>query len=191
MTTTTVTTAPVEVEEREDDAPSAPAEVGPLDADLPPVPQGFTIHDDRTAGWVVGKMLGLDDERARLDASYEAMKADIARRKAALDLRFGDELRAYVETQLAARNAGKTKPLKTLRFLTGACVFRTQPAKVRVADVGRALAWVREHLVTALRSERVESIIHEELAAHVKATGELPPGVVVDDAVETFKVKAK
>ena len=79
----------------------------------------FVIDTADKVDWVLGKMLALDSEAAAIDSSAivaqarailanaESMKRDLARRRDALEWRFGPEL-----AQFAKANLGKTKTWK-------------------------------------------------------------------------------
>jgi len=104
---------------------------------------------------VLGKMLALDTEISAIDSSAivqqarailanaEKMKADLARRRAALEWRFGPELAHF-----ARANLGKTK---TWRGYYGSVSFRTVPARLTVSDPEKAARWALQACPDALR----------------------------------------
>lgn len=119
-------------------------ETGEVLAVHPPEPE-FVIDSRERADWVLGKMLVLDTEIAAIDnsaivqqaraviANAEKMKADLARRRAALEWRFGPELAHF-----ARANLGKTK---TWRGYYGSVSFRATPARLTVCDLDKAAWW--------------------------------------------------
>jgi len=119
-------------------------ETGEVLAVHPPEP-AFVIDSRERADWVLGKMLALDTEISAIDSSAivqqarailanaEKMKADLARRRAALEWRFGPELAEWAKGQLT-----KTK---TWRGYYGSVSFRASAAKLKVADPDKAAWW--------------------------------------------------
>lgn len=100
---------------------------------------------------------------------------------------------------------------RSIRLPAGTLGLRRTPARPVVVDQAEAMAWCREHLPEALRLqlvadgpsalqlremlEQLESgFAHEEeirkqvLTAHVKTTGECPPGVSMGGGHETFYI---
>lgn len=131
-------------------------ETGEVLAVHPPEPE-FVIDSRERADWVLGKMLHLDAEIAAIDTAAivqqarailenaEAKKKDLARRRAALEWRFGPEL-----AQFAKANLGKTK---TWKGYYGSVSFRATPAKLKVSDPVKAAWWALEACPGAARVE--------------------------------------
>lgn len=119
-------------------------ETGEILAVHPPEPE-FVVDSRERADWVLGKMLALDTEIAAVDGSAlvqqarailenaEKMKAELARRREALEWRFGPEL-----AQFARANLGKTR---TWRGYYGSVSFRATPAKITASDHDKAAWW--------------------------------------------------
>lgn len=145
---------------------------------------GFVVDSDDKAAWVVGLMLGLDDEAERIARQAEAMLADVARERARLDHRFGDELRTYARGRLKGKS-------RTFRTMQGDCAFVTNPGGLRLSDPASALVWATKHLPEAIRHPPAPppSVIADELKAYVVVTGVAVPGISLVPDVETFTVK--
>lgn len=160
---------------------SAPIEVD----DEVAVASGFAIVDDATASWVVGKILACDEELQRIEAQHAVIVAAVKRRKAALEARFGAELRGYAAQRL---EGGRTR---TLHLPTGSCAFRVTRGGPRIVDEQLALAWAIAALPAAVRTPEPRPVlIKDEVKAYVEMTGIVPPGVDVIDDVDAFTVKA-
>lgn len=155
--------------EHEDDAPAAPV--------------GFTIHDDETASWVVNKLLACEEEITRVKVQAKTIVARAEDRRKRLEERFGEELRAYAAARL---EGGKSR---TLHLLHGSCSFRRIPGGPRVVDRDATLAWASEALKSAVRFEVVEHLDVDAVKEHVAQTGELPPGVELREASDSFSVR--
>lgn len=146
----------------------------------------FVIDSEEAASWVVERLLRLDDEGARLCAQHARRLKCMAYRRGRLEARFLDELRAWAGAQLEGKKA------RTLKLPHGDLCFRKVPGRIAVdAKSPELIAWAQEHMPRALE-ERVVRSIHvntDAVKAHVEATGEIPEGVEVVEARETFSWK--
>jgi phage host-nuclease inhibitor protein Gam len=143
-------------------------------------PERFHIHDEASADWAVDKLVSMDEKLERLERQYKAAKAAIVRDKEALERRFLSEIRAWAEGQLT----GKTK---TLHLLSGSISFRSVKGGPRVRDAAEVLAWARESLPEAIIETVTHKVDAQTVKDHVKAWGEIPPGVeIVDDRQELY-----
>jgi phage host-nuclease inhibitor protein Gam len=143
-------------------------------------PERFHIHDEATADWAVDKLVSMDEKLERLERQYKAAKAAIVRDKDAFERRFLSEIRAWAEGQLT----GKTK---TLHLLSGSISFRSVKGGPRIADSREVEAWAHENLPEAIIETVTHKVDAQAVKDHVKAWGEIPPGVeIVDDRQEIY-----
>jgi phage host-nuclease inhibitor protein Gam len=143
-------------------------------------PERFHIHDEASADWAVDKLVSMDEKLERLERQYKAAKAAIMRDKEAFERRFLSEIRAWAEGQLT----GKTK---TLHLLSGSISFRSVKGGPRIKDHSDVLAWAQENLPEAVVPTVTLKVDAQAVKDHVKAWGEIPPGVeIVDDRQELY-----
>jgi len=115
----------------------------------------FIIDSRERADWVLGKMLALDAQRESIQhsdvvqqarailANAEAMTADLDRKRAAIERRFGAEL-----AQFAKANLGKTK---TWKGLYGSVAFRSQSPRICAQAPEAAARWAAKQCSESLR----------------------------------------
>ena len=101
----------------------------------------FHVSDDKSAEWVMERLLTADCELTAILKREESilenvrkMKAQIESRKAALLWKFKNELEEF-----AKQNLPKGK--KTWACPFGSIAFRTNPSKLKVSDPLLALEW--------------------------------------------------
>lgn len=99
--------------------------------------------------------------------------------------RFGTQLRRWVQQQIAERGGGR----KCLDLPAGRLGFRAGKEKLVVCDEQAALAWADTHCPQAIRVQR--RLMVSELQQHLTDTGEVPEGVSVQPAGESFYVKKR
>ncbi|GEM_PF-5334154 len=120
-----------------------------------------------------------DLERLALDTRYRTLLEGPRSHEAML--------RSAIATLAAQADFG---PAKSRRVGFGTYGRRTVPAKVTIADAAALLAWARDHLPAAVRQTVKEDVPHKRVAAHLDATGELPPGCEYTPAHEECYAKA-
>lgn len=162
----------------------------PTDADLTAAIEGtgeatereeFHITDAGRADWLLGKLAGIEAERALVKAQAAAMIAQLDADEKGLRDRFEAELREWGVQELARRGRGR----KSLPLLHGTLSYRRVPACLRVADEGAAL---NEATARGLIKVDVSGYRAAALEAK-KATGELLPGVELVPEYEKFSVR--
>lgn len=141
----------------------------------------FTIDTPERAAWAADKVLSARERLARITASCAAMIQQAGRE--------ADEAAAFFLPLLEQwARANPPAKGKTIRLPTGALSFRTVPGGPRLADPDAALAWARQNkpeLIVVKESVRIS-----DLKSWIEASGgELPDGVEIADARETFDVK--
>src|SRR3954471_20856264 len=121
-------------------------------ADVLEVDDRFHVRDERTAAWVVRKILEERAHRERVAKWHEAETLRSQRREQFLMYRFGAELAEWARQQLA-QQFGKRR---SIHLPSGTIGFRTEPTKIVVADEPKLIAWCRQHLPSAVKV--VESV---------------------------------
>lgn len=143
----------------------------------------FRVRDEASASWVVRKVNEERAHRARVQTWYEAEMRRSERRERFLLQRFGAELiewaRQYVARQFPKR--------RSIHLPAGVIGFRTEPARIVVADEPKLLEWCRRHLPSAVKV--VEHVLKREIDNCIKASGEVPPGAELAGGGEKFFIK--
>jgi phage host-nuclease inhibitor protein Gam len=141
----------------------------------------FAITDASGAAWAADKVLAARERLERIKASCAAAIASAERDVASAERFFLPLLEAWARQH-------PPKKGKTIRLTTGALVFRSVPGGPRLADPDAALAWARANKPELI--EVKERVTITALRGWIEASGgELPDGVEIVDARETFDVK--
>lgn len=151
-----------------------PFEPEPENDDAP-----FTVRDEATAAWAVGKINAAAAEVERRRAAAAEYVAEAEREERRLRERFEGELKLWARDNLPR---GK----RTLKLLTGKLEFRAVPGRWSVVRTDEALAYAKQHYPEAVKVE--EKLLVSELLK-VAGEGELIPGVEYIPEGESFKVK--
>jgi len=142
----------------------------------------FIVNTEERAAWATDKVLSARERLSRIKAACQAMIDD-----AELEVRDAEAFFLPMLEEWARSNPPKKG--KTIKLPTGALSFRTVPGGPRVVDPDAALAWAKVEageLVIQTVSERLDKA---GLADYVKASGDVPPGVEIAPARESFDVK--
>lgn len=140
----------------------------------------WVIADESRAAWAVDKVLTARERLARIKATCAAMIAEAQRDVESAESFFLPHLEAWAR-------ANPPRKGKTLKLTTGALSFRTVPGGPRVVDAAVCLEWARDHAATAIVVK--ETLSAASIKDYVEATGEIPPGVEVAEARESFDVR--
>lgn len=146
---------------------------------LPADKLSFEVKDAASASWVVRKIV---EARARQERIREwaATETKAARREEEFFLRrFGPDLEAWAAENLRGK--------KTLRLPDGALGYRRRRMTLQIEDSQRVLDWCRRNLPDAVRIK--EDVLKTPLNAHLKETGEVPPGCNIDPGGDEFYVR--
>ena len=145
----------------------------------------FTITDERTANWLLGKLASNADEQARVKAQADQRISELRTDYDKLMFMYGNQLEAF------ARAEAERRRRKTVTLQQGTVAFRTAPERFAVEDEEAATVEARttcpEALQTVTRLDRAAYLDHAK--ATRAATGEILPGVTVTPERETFAVK--
>ena len=175
-------------------------------AEAPPVPEGFRVHDEATANWLVRKI-----RECRLYADSVSAWAAAETRRARREEQFlWDRYGAQLEQWAASRVAELDGRGRSVRLPAGTVGFRELPPSVQIIDEQALLAWLTADLpeamkvtveaagedAQALRSwlggghcagARVTThVVKGVVAEHVRLTGECPPGTHVGGGTKFF-----
>lgn len=151
-----------------------------LEAMLPP---RFSIRDEKTADWLVRKLVEADAHIARVKLQAQREICRTEREKAFLLFRFGRPLETWAQKELAKHKGRR----KSLLLLSGTVGFRTLKAKLVLDDEAKAVAWAKRHCRSAVVI--IERLSKTTLNQHVANTGEVPNGAHWEQAQEKFFVR--
>lgn len=146
-------------------------------------PEGFTVHDEESANWVIRRIAGARKYAERVEA-WAALELRRAEREERFFLeRYGPQLEAWARQRLAA-NRGRSK---TIRLPAGVVGFRAAPPHLSVTDASSLLRWCKSKLPLAVVVR--EQVLKGAVKEHIQNTGECPDGAEVVAGSERFFVK--
>lgn len=147
------------------------------------VGERFSVHDEKTAAWVVRKVVEERMHRQRVEQWRDHEVTCSQRREAFLLHRFGEQLMHWTRRQLDQQHGSR----RSLHLPSGIVGFRTEPTKVLVTDERQLVAWCQEHLPSAVKV--VRSILKTEISTYIKQSGECPDGAEFGGGGEKFYIK--
>ena len=143
--------------------------------------EGFSVKDQQTAEWVVRRIA---ESRKRQNEIDELYQAEMFRLKTWKEKEMQKEQSniEYFETVLKpwAQEQGKSVSLPS-----GKVRFRKMQDKF-IYDDQMVIAWAKQHLPEAIRVK--EELEKKAIKDHVKATGELPDGLSIEQQEPKFEV---
>lgn len=165
-------------------APPPPTTVLGTDTDAAPtVPDQFTVHNDKTANWIVRRIVEARAyaQRAKQWAEDEQNRA---RREEQFFLyRFGPQMQRWLEQELAQRGGHA----KSISLPAGRLGLRHCGPKIEVLDQATVLDWARTNCPEAIKLK--ETVLKTPLTDHLQATGELPDGVILHNEMDVFYIR--
>lgn len=145
-------------------------------------PEGFRVHDEASANWVIRRIVEARKYAERVEA-WAAMELRRAEREERFFLeRYGRQLEMWARERLA-----QSRRSKSIRLPAGTVCFRSTPPHLAVTDESVLLRWCRLHLPLAIRVR--EHLLKNVVSEHVRSTGECPQGTEVVPGGERFIVK--
>jgi hypothetical protein len=143
----------------------------------------FHVRDENTANWVVRKVAECRAYRERVAswARAETLRAD--RQELFLMHRFGAELETWTRTQIGKQRGRQ----RSVALPAGVLGFRREPSKLLILDEDALVGWCRAHLPAAIKV--TQSLLKNEIHAHIKESGEIPDGVEMGGGKEKFYLK--
>jgi phage host-nuclease inhibitor protein Gam len=168
-----ITTAAELAEQQQQDEASPPA-----------VPEGFCVRDEKTANWVVRKVVEARQYARHVQewAAREVRRAQSEEKF--LVHRFGHQLEDWVRRKLESENGRRRK---SVNLPAGTVGFRTEPPRLDVTDEEALLRWCRQHLPAAVAT--AEHVLKQVVREHIAATGEVPAGAEPSEGGEKFFIK--
>jgi phage host-nuclease inhibitor protein Gam len=154
----------------------------PADAPRP----AWDIRDEDDAAWALDRVLRAQASLARIKAACEARIKAAEREVERAESYFVPLLRCWAD---ANRPEFKGKPAKTIRLTTGALAYRATGGKPVVTDREAAKRWAHRHLPEAIKVRVVVDVALDALKEFAATTGELPDGVELAPADETFALR--
>jgi phage host-nuclease inhibitor protein Gam len=152
-------------------------------AEVPATPEGFSVKDERTANWLIRKVIEARRyaERAQEWAAREVRRAQ-GEEKFLLH-RYGQQLEDWVRRQLDDEGGRR----KSLNLPAGTVGFRIDPQRLEVTDEQTLIRWCRVNLPSAIAVS--EQVIKSVVREHVVTSGELADGAEIVDGAERFFLK--
>jgi hypothetical protein len=169
------------------------------------------VTDEKSASWVVRKIVEARLRAARVQEQLEAELRECRREEKWFLERFGPQLQQFAAQKLEGAKR------KSLRLADGTLGFRTTPARLDVEDEKQLLEWARVNFrhainfqvitdLSGITEEQIdllwktyrsmdkpfdlsEYVSKVELNRHLKDTGEIPPGCEIAGGEEKFYVK--
>jgi hypothetical protein len=166
-----------------------PAEIlAYLDADEPadaPRP-AWEVRDEDDAAWALDRVLRAQASLARIKAACEARIKAAEREVERAEGYFVPLLRLWAD---ANRPVKRGEPVKTIRLTTGALAYRATGGKPVVTDREAARRWAHRHLPDAIKVKVTVEVALDAIKEFAATTGELPDGVEMAPADETFALR--
>ena len=161
----------------------------PVDAEtdlevMKSVPKQFEITDDKTANWLVKKVMAARAyaQSVKEWADREARRA--AREETTLLFLYQRQLETWCRAEIVSRG-GRTK---SVSLPAGTVALRTVNESLQVDDETAVLNWAKENCPQAVTV--VEKLSRAVLKQYFEATGELPDaGAHVEPARESFSIR--
>ncbi len=150
----------------------------------------FHVTDDKSAEWVLQKMMDAEAEIAKQDAKLKAVKDNLetlkrqyANQRGYLEYRFGEELKMHAKANLQ-------RVKKTWTCLYGKVAFRATKERLKVADELRAVAFLEKEDTNAVKVKK-SVLISNICGATKKAILEQPleTGFEIVPAGESITIK--
>jgi hypothetical protein len=181
--------APANPVVRPSSLPTTPPITSPVDAEvdlevLKVVPRHFEIVDEKTANWLVRKIVAAREygERVKEWAERERRRAD--REEHTLTFLFGRQIETWAKTEIEKLNGRR----KSLCLPAGTVGFRSQPSRLVVDDDAAVILWAKKECPAAIVV--VEKLSRSILNDHFGQTGEVPEhGAHVERDAETFYIR--
>jgi phage host-nuclease inhibitor protein Gam len=145
--------------------------------------EGFRVHDDGSANWVVRKIVEARQYRERVErwAATEIRRSE-QQERFFLD-RYGRQLEEWCRQKLESDGGRR----RSVSLPAGVVGLRRTHAGLDITDERKLLDWCKRHLKIAVAVR--ETVVRAALNDHFTGTGELPEGVEVRVGGEKFYVK--
>ena len=151
---------------------------------LKTVPKQFEITDDKTANWLVKRIMQSRAYAQRVKdwADQEIRRA--SREENTLLFLFGRQIETWVKDEIEKLNGRR----KSIHLPAGSVGFRTTPTRLVVDDEASVIQWAKQNLPSAIVV--VEKLSRSILNEYAEKTGVIPDaGVHVEPQNEKFFVR--
>jgi len=139
---------------------------------------GTFSNDDELAIWYLGKVNDLDSQIERIKEQAGALIRAAENRKRGLAWKWGGAFKEIIDAKLRSQGGKK----RSVDLLTGRAGYRKQAEKLTIIDPAKVLEWADFNCPQAIKREcRITP-----LKDHFAETGEIPPGVHLTEARDTF-----
>lgn len=146
------------------------------------IPKQFAITDEKTANWLVKRVIAARQYNQRVKEWAEGEHRRAAREEATLMYLFGRQIETWVKSEIKKLN-GKRKSI----CLPGGTVgFRQQKSRLVIEDEATVINWARQHLPDAIQT--VEKLVKTTINEHFEGSGELPDGAQVQPEHSRFYI---
>lgn len=151
---------------------------------LPPTPETFSISDEKSANWLIKKVVAARNYADRVKQWAEQERRRAEREEETLMFLFGRQLQAWTKGEVE-KSKGKRK---SICLPSGTVGFRRVNASLQVDDEQAVLVWARVNCPSAVVV--VEKLSRSILSDHFKVTGEVPDhGAHVEGEREAFSIR--
>jgi phage host-nuclease inhibitor protein Gam len=151
---------------------------------LKSVPKKFEIIDEKTANWLVKKVIAARQYAANVALWAELEKRRAQREETTLMFLFGRQIENWTKTEVE-RLGGRRK---SVALPAGTVGYRLQPLKLIVDDEAAVMSWASQHCPAAIQT--IEKLVKTPLNEHFEKTGEVAPhGINIEPATEKFFIR--
>ncbi len=144
----------------------------------------FSVCDERTANWVVKKIIAAREygQRVKIWAAQELARSE--RDEERLLYFFGAQLEVWATCELQRIKSRR----KSISLPAGTVNFRHEPTKLIFTDEEAVLSWAKAHCPRAVQT--VERLLKTPINEHFETTGEMPnSGTTLQPERERFYIK--
>ena len=148
------------------------------------LPKQFEVTDDKTANWLVKRIMQSRTYSLRVKEWAEQETQRAAREEQTLLFLFGRQIEAWAKDEIGKLNGRR----KTINLPGGTIGFRTAPTRLVVDDEAAVISWARQNLPVAVVT--VEKLSKSTLNEYAEKTGVIPDaGVHVEPQADKFFVR--
>jgi phage host-nuclease inhibitor protein Gam len=148
------------------------------------VPKQFAIVDEKTANWLVKKIISARQYAQRVKDWAEQEQRRAEREEMTLLFLFGRQIENWAKEEITLLNGKR----KSLGLPAGTVGFRTIAPKLVIDDENVVLKWAKENLPAAVAV--VEKLSKSAINDYAEQTGVVPDdGIHMEPAAERFFIK--
>lgn len=160
----------------------------------------FHITDESSADWVVSKIQAWQRELEERETAFASMKKKLEKKIEWFKARFGPELQAFADEQLAIRNARGGKPVKSVKLpCNGVIQYRKVQDTIKIHNKNEYELWVQQNApevvleyTPVIDKKRLNELLlgrKDESGERVGGTGEVPAGATLIPEHDVFYIK--